>query len=106
MKLHEIEFSDEVEIKGVTYDVEIEATGFIDKDQNANNVKLDRIYSQEHHKFFDAKNLSFKDMKRIMEKASDQLVEESTTNGFNPADFDDHTCYLEDMDEDIKKLIR
>ena len=105
MKLHDIEFSDEVEIKGVTYEVDIEASGYIDKDQNANNVKLDRIYSQEHRKFFDAKNLSFKDMKRIMEKASDQLVEQSV-NDFNPAEFADDNLYEEESFEDLKKYIR
>lgn len=106
MKFNEVEFSDEIEIAGQTYEVDIEASGNVDKNQCVQQVKLDRIHSQEHNKFFKAKDLSFNDMKRIIEKATDQLVEVSM-NDFNPADFDDsaYTNQYED-DEDVQKIIR
>lgn len=82
MRMVEVEFEDEVEIKGQDHAVlvEIEARGEIDKDLCVHNVKIVSIYSKDHNKTIPAKELTFSDMKRVMEKTSDKLVEEFQNN--------------------------
>lgn len=96
MRSVEVEFEDEVEMKNNDGCVlaEIEATGDVDKDGNIHNVKLVSIYSKDHSQSIKAKDLSFGDMKRVIEKASDHLREAFEKN-YDPnfTEFDDDYYY-------------
>lgn len=96
MRQVETEFDDEVQMKGqdAAVFVEIEAVGDVDKDNNVHNVKLLSIYSKDHNKEIAAKDLSFNDMKRIIEKASDALLDSFEKN-YDPnfTEFDDDYYY-------------
>lgn len=91
----DVDFEDEIDVKGETEPVEVTAEGSVDSNSNITDLRVTSIYCHSLKKNVKFDTLNFKDSKRILEKAQIEILKKYQEEDYeNTVEYDDANDFL------------